>query len=219
MVADAVSLRVLIFRPTEAAATVDARLRDEFLPALCERTAIADAYVARHGDDPADRVLATIWRIPPGADDDVAALLGAALPDERGSIADARLDVVPLEVEARFEREDPPGILRVFRGTVRPGELDAYIEDARRGMLADAEVNPGLIAFYLGRHGNDGFVTVSAWTGWDAIERATGGNIRQPFSTKNSARLVAFVVDHYEILPDTRRPVALGPGAPELLAS
>jgi hypothetical protein len=219
VVADAISLRVLIFRPTGSAATVDASLREDILPALCARGGIDDAYVARHGDDPADRVLATVWRVPPGADDDEMSLLRARLPAETLAVGEARLDVLPLVVDARFERDQPPGILRIFRGTVRPGELDAYIDQARRGMLADAEVNDGLVAFYLGRDGSDGFLTVSAWTGWDAIEAATGGNIRQPFATKNSERLVAFVVDHYEILPDTGRPIALGPGAPQLLAS
>jgi hypothetical protein len=50
------------------------------------------------------------------------------------------------------------------------------------------------------------FVTVSAWTGWAAIEQATGGNIHQPLATRNAERLVAFDVGHYEILPDSVRP-------------
>ena len=235
MDADARSLRVLTFRPSASAATVDSSLRDEVITGLCARREVVDAYVARDGGDAGDRVVATVWGTPPDGDVEID-LLRRSLPADVDALADARLDGLPLCVAARFERDDPPGVLRVFRGTTRPGELDAYIDEARTGMLADAQVNQGLIAFYLGRQGPDTFVTVSAWTGWDAIESATGGNHRRPFATRQADRLVAFTVDHYEVLPDTSRPLGAptelrpdpaappelqaGPAAPpELLAS
>lgn len=218
MDAEAVTLRLLMFCPTQGAATADAALRDEILPAICATPGIDDAYVARHGEDPGDRVLATIWREFPAGTAEERVLLRSSLPAESIAIDARRLEVGTLRVTARFERADPPSILRVFRGTVRPGELEAYVNEARTGMLADAAVNAGLVAFYLAEQGPDRFITVSAWTGWQAIEAATGGNIRDPFVTRNTARLTAFTVDHYEVLPDTQRPDA-ALGVKELLAS
>jgi hypothetical protein len=111
---------------------------------------------------------------------------------------------VPLSVHARFERADPTRILRVFHGQVLPGELDAYIDLARTGMLADSVAYDGLIAFALGTRAPEAFTTVSVWTGWPAIEAATGGNTRQPFMTRNAQLLETFTVAHYEVLPDAR---------------
>jgi hypothetical protein len=69
-------------------------------------------------------------------------------------------------------------------------------------MLADAIVNDGLVAFALGADPPDSFVTISVWTGWSAIELATGGNTRTPIATRNSVRLTGFEVAHLELLPD-----------------
>jgi hypothetical protein len=203
-------LRLAIFRPEAAGAEVDAVLRDDVLPELCRMPGIADVYAGRVGEDHTDRVVASVW-------------LGSTLtlPDSRleerllvdvlpataagGALATESL---PLDVAARFDRHEPPGILRIFRGTVKDEDLDAYIADAQGGMLQDAEVNAGLIAFYLGRTGPASFLTVSAWTAWDAIERATGGNVRDPFATRNSSRLSTFSIRHFEIVPDLQRPAA-----------
>lgn len=118
----------------------------------------------------------------------------------------SRLDVLPVPVAVSRERSEPPRILRVFRGEIREGETKAYLEEARAGALSDAAMNEGLVALYLGVEWPSRFVTVSAWTGWAAIEEATGGNIRQPLATRNAERLVTFDVGHYEILPNTERP-------------
>jgi hypothetical protein len=58
------------------------------------------------------------------------------------------------------------------------------------------------------------FITVSAWTDWEAIARATGGNIRQPMTTRNVARILKGNAAHYEILPSTSRPPARPPRMP-----
>ena len=50
--------------------------------------------------------------------------------------------------------------------------------------------------------GPDRFLTVSLWPDWAAIERATGGDIRRPMSTKDSARIVDMDIVHYEVVSD-----------------
>jgi hypothetical protein len=203
-------LRLAEFRPQAPGSAVDAVLRDDVLPQLCRMPGIADVYAGRLGEDDTDRVVASVWIGPPLTLPDnrlEQRLLVDVLPLEAADGADLATETMPLDVAARFDRPEPAGILRIFRGAVKNDDLDAYIAEAQGGMLQDAEVNAGLISFYLGRTGTDSFLTVSAWTGWDAIERATGGNIREPFATRNSSRLASFAIRHFEILPDLTRPV------------
>ena len=208
-------LRVVSFQPSGAEAPVDAVLREAIVPRLLNRDEVVDAWIGRQGSR-ADRsrVLASTWCVDPGPiPADVAALEDPDLADGASSVGS--IEQLGLAVHARFERAEPARILRIFRGHVRPAELDAYVTEARSGMLADAAVNEGLIAFALGLAPPDDFVTVSAWTGWSAIESATGGNTRQPFVTRNSARLDGFTVAHYEILPETPdRRASVAPAPP-----
>jgi len=196
-------LRVVVFQPSGDAAPVDAVLRAAVVPRLLDRDDVVDAWIGRQSaPDDRGRVLVSTWTADPGADPaDLTALRDAAPTGEPPAIAG--VDQLELMVHARFERSEPARILRVFRGVVRPGELEAYTADARAGMTADAAVNDGLIAFALGVEPPVGFVTASAWTGWSAIEAATGGNTRQPFATQHSARLASFAIVHFEVLPET----------------
>jgi hypothetical protein len=116
-------------------------------------------------------------------------------------VGPSRIDVVTLAVDLSFELTEPPRILRVFRGQVREGELDLYVEEARNGTLADAAGPHSPLGLYLGAQPPSGFVTVSVWTGWESIEAATHGNIRQPIATSNAARLVGGRATHYEVVP------------------
>jgi hypothetical protein len=200
-------LRVVAFQPSGLESPVDSVLREAIVPRLLDRDEVIDAWIGRQSS-PSDRtrVLASTWTDEPGKDAaDLDILRDAGLADALtdGPPLVERVEHVALAVHARFDRLEPARILRVFRGTARPGELDDYVVEARNGMSADSEVNDGLIAFALGTDPPDSFITVSVWTGWSAIEAATGGNTRRPFSTRNAARLVDFRIVHYEILPET----------------
>jgi len=222
LVPDARHLRVVTFHPVGFETLVDAALRESCLPALLGHEGIVDAWAGRKGtrSDPS-RVLATTWAWPPRATTTAAAPEGGVATDlgtdgqpdapdlavlRAISAAGTSLTIdtaltVDLAIHLRFDRPEPARILRVFHGTVRPGELDAYVADARTGTMADAVVNEGLVAFALGPAAEDAFVTVSAWTGWPAIEQATGGNTRVPIATRNAIRLTGFEVSHFELLP------------------
>ena len=196
-------LRVVSFQPGTSESAFDAGLRETVVPQLADGHGVVDVWVGRRGSrDDRTRVIASTWLVDPeaepGGPPDVAALRGLG---EDVVLID-RSDQVPVAVHARFERAEPTRVLRVFHGQVRAGELDAYIEVARTGMLADSVAYDGLIAFALGARPPDAFITVSLWTGWPAIEAATGGNTRKPFMTRNAQLLEAFTVAHYEVLPD-----------------
>ncbi len=196
-------LRVVTFQPDGHESAVDAALRDRCLPSLLARDAVIDAWIGRQGSRTVQgRVLVSTWSELPEAPPPDRAFLESLVADTPWALTIDREDTLELAVHERFDRPEPPRILRVFRGRVRPGELDAYVADSRAGMLADAMVNDGLVAFALGADPPDAFVTVSAWTGWSAIEDATGGNTRQPIATRNSVRLTGFEVIHFEVLPD-----------------
>jgi hypothetical protein len=208
-VGDETIIRLFGFRPLGSGAELDAALRDNVLPDVLSAPGILDAYVARNGLGVAgERVIASMWesREAMAAELGEASVIGRFHPELVEDLMSSRLDILPLAFAIRHEREVPPIILRVYRGEVHPGELDAYVEEARDGTLADAAANEGLVALYLGAEPPTRFITVSAWTDWDAIARATGGNIRQPVATRNAARIAEGDAAHYEILPLTSRP-------------
>jgi hypothetical protein len=187
-------------------------LREEIVPELSQLPSIRHCFAARRGLAGDEiRVIATVWRSGPDLPESPEALpIGRATRDLGPLLERARIEVLPIEVDARIERPEPARILRLFRGNVTTSEMDAYLDEARAGMLADASTNEGLTAFYLGTRRPDEFVTVSTWTGWSAIELATGGDVRRPFITRNSARLAGYDVSHFEIVAE-----GVGPSASE----
>jgi hypothetical protein len=210
---------VFRFRPVGYGADVDARLRDALLPTLVKEPGLREAYLGRRGpDDAGERLVVSIW--------ESAAAMDAAARIEPATGSDARrldleaasevgpsaIEVAPLAVDLGFERPEPPQVLRVFRGTCRPGELDLYVEEARNGTLADAMTPHGPLGLYLGPVPPERFITVSVWTDWGSIEAATRGNVRQPIATSNAARLSGGTATHYEVVPNTAfRPARRAP--------
>jgi hypothetical protein len=196
-------LRLFGFRPVGLGADYDAHLRRGLLPAFVELPGLRDAYVGRRGpDDAGQRAIVSIWESGEALAAAVDADGGDRLAIEAApEVGPSRIDVVTLAVDLSFELTEPPRILRVFRGQVREGELDLYVEEARNGTLADAAGPHSPLGLYLGAQPPSGFVTVSVWTGWESIEAATHGNIRQPIATSNAARLVGGRATHYEVVP------------------
>jgi hypothetical protein len=213
-------LRLFGFRPAGSGAELDAALRDEVLPDLLAAPGITDVYVARGGSEGAsERVIVTLWesREAMTAELGVASVIGRFAPELVEDLKSSRLDVLPVAIAMNYDRPNPPAILRVYRGEVLPGELDNYTDEARRGAEADALVNPGLVALYLGVDKPSRFITVSAWSGWGSIEQATGGNIHDPVRTRNMARIARGTAAHYEILPLTGRPPVASPQRANML--
>jgi heme-degrading monooxygenase HmoA len=213
-VTDSSVVRIYRFRPAQQDAPIDAVLRDELLPDALVLPGLLDAFVGRRGHAAGDhRVIVSVWQSL-GA---MESALGDGSPMaplrnlDAGELEEVCVEVLPLAVVLRMDRPDPPCLLRVYRGETRPGELDAYVEEARAGTLMDAESNMGLVSLYLATAPPSRFVTVSAWTSWAAVEQATGSNVKRPDSTRNARRLVTGTVDHYEILPETARPPARVP--------
>lgn len=207
---DAGTLRVLTFETQVPEPVIDAALREEIIPDLSRLPDICHCFAARRGLGGDElRVIATVWEAGrPVPESPEIQPIGAASRDVRPLLERAQVDVLPIEVRARFARPEEARILRVFRGHVSASEMDAYLAEARTGMLADASINSGLSAFYLGTSRPNDFVTISAWTSWSAIEQATGGDVRRPFATRNSARLASHDVAHFEIVGE-----GVGPGA------
>jgi hypothetical protein len=203
-------LRVVTFEPDGHESAVDAVLRSACLPALLGTDAVVDAWIGRHGSrELRTRLIASTWAETPDDEPPDVSIVTALASIGASNVSIGREQTLELAVHEQFDRPDPARILRLFRGRVREGQLDAYIADSRAGMLADAMVNDGLVAFALGADPPDAFVTVSVWTGWSAIEEATGGNTRRPIATRHQVRLTGFEVVHFEVLPDLAgRPIS-----------
>ena len=209
-------LRVVTFEAQLPEPVLDAALRDEIIPELSQVPGLRHCFAARRGLAGDElRVIASVWgpgRSVPELPE--AQLIGRATRAVRPLLEHAQVEVFPIEVQAHFARPEEARILRVFRGHVAAGEIDAYLVEARSGMLADASINSGLTAFYLGTRRPEDFLTVSAWTSWSAIEQATGGDVRRPFVTRNSARLASHEVTHFEIVGEGVVPGATDPEDP-----
>ena len=181
-------LRLLAFAPEADGGVIDAELR-RAAATLAERPATAVHVARRHGNTP-ERFVVSVWP----------------------SVA-TRVEVLPLAVDLAFGDSADALVLRVYRGRIRPGELEAYIDDARAGTLADDAAGRGPLALHLAVDEPDRFVTVSAWTAWDRIEAATGGNIRNPVATRHPERLLDGTVRHYEVLPRAASDAAAARGS------
>ena len=193
-------LRLLTFTPEGDSGVVDGRLRS-----AAERLATlphSACYIGRRYDSLPERVIASIW--PASAT--MRASLGLAIDlehgesDELGRLVEIHVEVLPIAIDLAFDAADDVTVLRVYRGRIRAGELEAYVAEARAGTTADDAAGRGPTALHLAVDEPDRFVTVSAWTGWDRIEAATSGNIRNPVATRHPERLLEGTVRHYEIM-------------------
>jgi hypothetical protein len=204
-------LRLLVFTPSADDGYVDNALRG--LAGALAELPICGIAVGRRQHDARERAIATTWSdiasmvdaLGPGTEHDLAAI------EQLPVIADATVRVLPLRFALSFDRLDAAAVLRVYRGRARPGELEDYTEEVRAGTFADDSAAHGPLTLCLATDEPDRFVTVSTWTDWDTIMRATGGNIRHPISTRHSHRLLEGTADLYEILPRTADEMRLVP--------
>ena len=116
--------------------------------------------------------------------------------------SERRLEVAPVLLLQSPDGHLETGILRLAHGELREGDVARYgrqmLEDLER--LHERQAGPS--AFVLAGVSERGFVMVSTWTDWEAIEAATGASLSDPLRTKRLAGLSAFKADHYELLGD-----------------
>jgi hypothetical protein len=182
----------------------DAVLRDEMVPDLVRLPGVVGVHVGRHGPDAiGERLVASIW-------ESHEAMLEAMGPDVEESrfhpehladTTDRSVLVHELAIAVRADRQDPERVMRLVRGQVRSGELDAYVEDARTGTLRDAASQEGPLALYLAPLPPDRFLTLSVWSEWASIEASTGAGTQDPAATRHAERLVEVNATHYESVP------------------
>jgi hypothetical protein len=195
---------------------IDSRLRSLGMPALRELPGILDVHAARRGPDQnGERVIASVWETA----EQMTAALGSTVEEATYAglapeVIRQGLEIMPLAIALRFPSESPARVLRIFRGEVKDGFVDEYLEAARTGAEADATHGEGPLGLFLGLAGERTFVTVSVWHDWSTIQNRTGGNLRQPIATRHAQMLVQGTATHYEILPPAEpaeRPKPLPP--------
>ncbi len=191
-------LRVSRFRRRALWSEIDVTLRDA-MPTYRAQPGLLDAWLGRHGPEVDDeRVIVSIWEL---ADAERESLrFPEMLSEIRTDIELPRRVVVPVAFHVGFPRSLPPAILRIYVGKTRPGQLDAYVEETRRGSLVDSASDEGPIVVCMGLDRPDHFMTASIWTDWRSIEASTGSDVRRPLRTRNSEHLVSGGPIHYEIV-------------------
>lgn len=196
-------IRILHFQPQRV--DFDSQLRERFIPILRAQAGLLDLVAGRHGpDERGPRIVVSVWApgatvaLPPWSDQGLLAT--DAPPTDFGT--EGRLEVMPVRVQFRSDTSDRPRVLRVFRGRVRAGDLEGYVERSEAGTRADAAAGRGPLSLYLAtdQGESDRFVTVSTWSDWSVIEAATGGDIRRPVATRHAERLAAAEATHFEVI-------------------
>jgi hypothetical protein len=184
---------------TGSAWAIDGVIRDRLVPALTARPALLAAWAARHGPELDDeRVAVTAWRSRDAALE--APRLDALTDEDVEGATTTSVAVIPVSLFETFERPGPPTILRLYEGQTRPGELEAYLEEARAGIRLDGALPNGPVSVCMSVPAPDRFITVSTWMDWDGLSQCTGGDIRRPMSTRNEARLISGGPSHFEIV-------------------
>jgi heme-degrading monooxygenase HmoA len=197
-VADRTVLRLYVFAPNGITRVVDTRLRDELAPDLAAMDGLVASYLGRRGSETqAERIIVTVWESPAAHDTAAAGALGSL----EAEVGPGRAEVLPLAIDLDDPRPEAPAVLRVFRGTVHEGLLEAYVDRARKGTLADIAANVGPLDLFLAELPPDQFVTVSVWADWQRIMAATGGNLGRPIATQHREHLLAGTAAHYEVIP------------------
>ena len=181
-------------------ATVDAAVRDEVVPRLLAAPRIRAVFVGRHGDT-GRRVIASVSDDSPPPDPDLDRSV-VQMFAERDELPDVDVTVAPVAVAVYPDGTTPPEprVIRLFHGRVRAGELPTYLDEVQAGATADLR-DGGLVALYVAVPEQDRFVTLSVWSDWEAISRATGGDLHEPSRTRHAERLEQWSADHYEALP------------------
>ena len=195
-------LRLFHFRPVGPA--FDSILRDVLLPDLRRLPGLVDVCLGRRGpDELGPRLNMTVWTsreaMVAGVGDDFDPPIFH--PEHLDETTDRVLEILPLAISMPFDGVGTPRILRTLRGQARPGEREAYIEEARNGTIADIDGGGGPLALHLAiGPGDDDFLTVSVWESWSALETATGGDIRQPVATRHPERIERWEASHFEVI-------------------
>lgn len=193
-----------LFRCRPLRIEFDGILRETLIPDLLRLPGIVDVHVGRHGPDSiGDRLVASIWESEAAMSASMGGDVEASLfhPEHLAETTDRSVEVHPLSITVRVERPGQGHVLRLVRGRVRPGELEAYVEDARAGTLRDAATQRGPLALYLAALVPDRFVTLSVWTDWASIEASTGAGTHAPGATRHAERLIESEAAHYEVVP------------------
>jgi hypothetical protein len=197
---------IRIFRFRLAEPQFDNELRRVLLPELRTKEGVVDVYGGRRDrPNPDERIVASVWSDRAA----MVAALGESIesspfhPELLELSTDREISICDLEFGDRDESMGSPAVLRLVEGKVRSGELDAYVEEARRGTIADRDAGRGPLALYLGCSGGDSFKTVSIWPDWATLQDATGGRLDRPIATRHAERLVDWTASHYEVMePD-----------------
>ena len=199
-------MRPSILRMTRfdaAGAGFDTALRDRLAPVIGDVPGLHAVIGGRMGpgqDGP--RLVATVWTSREAMEAAIGA--GSAIPDSDPAVlpgSSGPTDVLPIALQLDAAVDARIALIRVVRGVTRPGELDAYLDDARSGVTADRSSGGGPLAFYLATDPPDRFVTLSLWGGWSHVEAATGADVRHVERTRHEERLASWTTEHYEVVP------------------
>lgn len=196
------ALRLFRFRPTSP--SFDAKLRARVVPDLLRLPEMLGIVTGRAGPDiDGTRLIASVWSSMQAMEDALGAggEAGHTDPELFEGTTDAQVDSLCLAFSLPPDRPDDVRILRLVRGTTRPGQLAAYVHEASHGTLTDRASDVGPQALFLAVSEPDRFATLSLWDEWAHVEAATGADVGSVERTRHAELLESWSAEHYEVIP------------------
>lgn len=195
-------LRLFRFRPLEVA--FDRVMREVILPELVALLGVLEVCAGRRGpEETGPRLVVSLW----SSIEAMSEAMGEDLDRQRffpellSQTADHELEILPVALAMGQRGELHTGILRVARGGLEAAALTEFIDAVHVGIEADRRAGYGPAWIALAMPSDREFVTVSCWSDWSRIERATGSTIDRPIHTKGIEGFRDFTVEHFELLP------------------
>jgi hypothetical protein len=182
------TLRLFEFTPVRGA--FDSILRDVMIPDLWTLPGVLQVYVGRQGpDEVGPRLVASTWESEEAMVDALGVSFDAPRfhPEFIDETSARRLEFLPLSFSYHADTMDPPAIIRLVTGQVRPDELEAYVGEAWAGTENDAAAGRGPMALSW-RPGPRPVPDPVRLADWATLQDATGGDIDRPIATRHARR-------------------------------
>jgi hypothetical protein len=125
-------------------------------------------------------------------------------PQLRASAAAMQLEIYACRAYGAWKRSAEPMLLRVFRGSVVEGEQVVFDDAAAASYLRNFSDDVSCASAVAGVRNGTEVLLASLWTDWDAVVRATAGDVRQILPFRLPPWAVSGSAAHYEILAVTR---------------
>ena len=189
-------LRVSRFGRGSLWSAIDQSIRDA-MPEYRSQPGMEAVWFGRRGPATGDeRTIVTLWS---SAEAEAASRTIPEMLQDIDVVAPSRV-VLPVAFSRWRASAGPPGILRIYEGRTRRGQLARYAEVGQAATAREVDQADGPTAVTMTLAGVDRFLTVSTWLDWSSLEAYTAGHIERPLVSRDRSLIREGSPTHYELV-------------------